>query len=62
MESRGTVIQGDGRQQVLQKLDDLLEYGFGRLDVIIRDHKIASIDHTEKLVRAPPLQPRRTRA
>jgi len=62
MESRGTVIQGDGRQQIQEIVEELLEYGFGRLEIVFRDHKVVGIDDTRKRVRAPHLSPKRTRA
>ena len=62
LENRGTVIQGDGKEAVSQVLDHMLMHGFGRIEIILRDHKVASIDYTKKLVRAPLQIPRRARA
>lgn len=57
-----TVIEGDGFEDVCKVVRYMMEYGFGRVEITLRDHVVASIDYANKLVRAPLHRPRRTRA
>ncbi len=46
-------VQGDGLAQVKEKIDSLIEYGYGTISVVVRDHEIINIDVTMKTVKAP---------
>lgn len=38
-------------QDVLDKVEELRRYGFGRLEVIVRDGQITGVNKTESLVK-----------
>ena len=40
-----------GDREVLEKLRELLEYGYGRLEVVVRDHQIGTISWQKSMVR-----------
>ena len=40
-----------GDQEVLEKLRELLEYGYGRLEVVVRDHQVGTINWQKSMVR-----------
>ena len=54
--NRGTATAGRpteqiGDREVLEKLREILEYGFGRLEVVVRDHQIGTINWQKSMVR-----------
>ena len=38
-------------REVLEKLRELLEYGYGRLEVVVRDHQVGTINWQKSMVR-----------
>ena len=54
--NRGTATPGMqvgqmGDREVLEKLRELLEYGYGRLEVVVRDHQVGTINWQKSMVR-----------
>ena len=56
MVNRGTATAGRpteqiGDREVLEKLREILEYGYGRLEVVVRDHQIGTINWQKSMIR-----------
>lgn len=40
-----------GDREVLEKLREILEYGYGRLEVVVRDHQIGTLNWQKSMIR-----------
>jgi len=54
--NRGTATPGKQAEQingkeVLEKLQELLQYGYGRLEVVVRDHEISTLHWQKSMVK-----------
>ncbi len=49
MAARPTEQIGD--REVMEKLREILEYGYGRLEVVVRDHQIGTLNWQKSMVR-----------
>lgn len=60
MVNRGpaTLIHGDGKQQLMEDLEELLDHGFGRLEVVVRDGRIHSTATQKQRVRIEERRPK----
>ena len=38
-------------QEILEKLRELQEYGFGRLEVVVRDHEVSTLHWQKSMVK-----------
>ncbi len=50
-EATGTQVPEISDQDVLDKVNELVAYGYGKLEIVVRDGKISTINKTESLVR-----------
>jgi hypothetical protein len=53
---RGTATPGKqaeriNGQEILERLRELLEYGYGRLEVVVRDHEVSTLHWQKSMVR-----------
>lgn len=39
-------------QDVLDRVNEVVAYGYGRIEIVVRDHKISTVNETKSLVRA----------
>lgn len=55
MVDRGTATQIPEirDQDVLARLHSVMEYGYGRVEIIVRAGKVSTVNHTFSLVRKP---------
>ena len=53
--NRGTAPGKQAEQingkEVLEKLQELLQYGYGRLEVVVRDHEISTLHWQKSMVK-----------
>ena len=54
--SRGAATQGRQAERIegkdiLEKLQELLQYGYGRLEVVVRDHEVSTLHWQKSLVK-----------
>ena len=53
MVNRRTVTEEITEDDVLEKIRELLTYGFGKLEVVVRDREISTLNWGKSMVKAP---------
>jgi hypothetical protein len=49
--SQGKQAEQINGKEVLEKLQELLQYGYGRLEVVVRDHEISTLHWQKSMVK-----------